>query len=127
MFTMIISAAVLPEAAGRSHLVANHSSIESEIIMAYSFEAQLRSDLGKGASRRLRRDEKIPAVVYGAGQEAVSVTVDFNNITVAQAFDSFYSETITLVIDGKEVAVKVAAVQRHPVKPKIVHLDFVRV
>ena len=95
--------------------------------MAYSFEAQLRSDLGNGASRRLRRDEKIPAVVYGAGQEAVSVTVDFNKITVAQAFDSFYSETITLVIDGKEVAVKVAAVQRHPVKPKIVHLDFVRV
>ena len=95
--------------------------------MAYSFEAQLRSDLGKVASRRLRRDEKNPAVVYGAGQEAVSVTVDFNKITVAQAFDSFYSETITLVIDGKEVAVKVAAVQRHPVKPKIVHLDFVRV
>ena len=50
--------------------------------MAYSFEAQLRSDLGKGASRRLRRDEKIPAVVYGAGQEAVSVTVDFNKITL---------------------------------------------
>jgi large subunit ribosomal protein L25 len=125
---MIISAAVLPEATGRSHLVANHSSIEIvRLTMAYSFEAQVRSDLGKGASRRLRRDEKIPAVVYGAGQEAVSVVVDFNKITVAQAFDSFYSETITLVIDGKEVAVKVAAVQRHPVKPKVVHLDFVRV
>jgi large subunit ribosomal protein L25 len=125
---MIISAAVLPEATGRSHLVANHSSIEIvRLTMAYSFEAQVRSDLGKGASRRLRRDEKIPAVVYGAGQEAVSVVVDFNKITVAQAFDSFYSETITLVVDGKEVAVKVAAVQRHPVKSKVVHLDFVRV
>ena len=95
--------------------------------MAYSFEAQLRSDLGKGASRRLRRDEKVPAVVYGAGQDAVSITVDHNKIIVAQANDAFYNETITLVIDGKEVAVKVAAVQRHPVKPKVVHLDFGRV
>ena len=93
----------------------------------FTLNAELRSDLGKGASRRLRRDEKVPAVVYGAGQDAVSITVDHNKIIVAQANDAFYNETITLVIDGKEVAVKVAAVQRHPVKPKVVHLDFVRV
>jgi Ribosomal protein L25 (general stress protein Ctc) len=95
--------------------------------MAYSFEAQLRTDLGKGASRRLRRDEQVPAVVYGAGQEAVSIVVDHNKIIVAQQNDAFYHEPVTLVIDGKEVQVKVAAVQRHPVKPKVVHLDFVRV
>ncbi len=95
--------------------------------MAYSFEAQLRSDLGKGASRRLRRDEKVPAVVYGAGQEAVSITVDHNKIIVAQQNDAFYKEPITLLIDGKEVVVNVVAVQRHPVKPKVVHLDFIRV
>ena len=95
--------------------------------MTYSFEAQVRSDLGKGASRRLRRDEKVPAVVYGAGQEAVSVVVDHNKIIVAQENDAFYNEPVTLVIDGKEVQVKVAAVQRHPVKYKVVHLDFIRV
>lgn len=95
--------------------------------MAYTFEAEVRSDLGKGASRRLRRDDLIPAVVYGAGQDAVSVTLDHKKIIIAQQNDAFYNETITLMIGGKEVAVKVAAVQRHPVKPKVVHLDFVRV
>ena len=80
--------------------------------MAYSFEAQLRSDLGKGASRRLRRDEMVPAVVYGAGQEAVSITLDHNKIIVAQAFDSFYSDILTLVIDGKEVVLEYANITK---------------
>ena len=45
---------------------------------------------------------------------------------VRQAHESFYSEVITLVIGGKEVAVKVQAMQRHPFKPKLVHIDFKR-
>ena len=95
--------------------------------MAYTFEAQLRSDMGKGASRRLRRDDLVPAIVYGAGQEAVSVALDHKKIFLAQAVDAFYNEAVTLVIDGKEVAVKVVAIQRHPVKAKVLHLDFQRV
>ncbi len=94
--------------------------------MAYTFEAQLRSDLGKGASRRLRRDEMVPAVIYGAGQEALSLTLDHNKIFIAQATDAFYNEPVTLVIEGKEVVAKVVAIQRHPVKAKILHLDFQR-
>ena len=44
----------------------------------------------------------------------------------AQVHDSFYSDVITLVVEGKEVAVKVQAMQRHPFKPKLVHIDFKR-
>ncbi|MCD8548232.1 MAG: 50S ribosomal protein L25 [Aeromonadaceae bacterium] len=95
--------------------------------MSFVFEAQQRTDLGKGASRRLRRDEKVPAVVYGGDEAAVSVTLNFNKVNVAQQQDAFYNDVLTLNIDGKEVKVKLAAVQRHPVKTQVVHLDFVRV
>ncbi len=94
--------------------------------MSIVFQAEVRADLGKGASRRLRRAEQIPAILYGAGQEAVSLVLDHNKVIVAQATDAFYAEPVTLVIDGKEVQAKVVAVQRHHVKPKVVHLDFIR-
>lgn len=94
--------------------------------MSFSFQAEVRKDLGKGASRRLRRAEQVPAILYGAGQEAVSLVLDHNKVIVAQASEAFYAEPVTLVVDGKEVQAKVVAVQRHPVKPKVVHLDFIR-
>ncbi len=94
--------------------------------MSFTFQAEVRADLGKGASRRLRRAEQVPAILYGAGQEAVSLVLDHNKVITAQQEQAFYSEVLTLVVDGKEVKAKVAAVQRHPVKPKVVHLDFIR-
>jgi large subunit ribosomal protein L25 len=94
--------------------------------MSFTFEAQIRTDLGKGASRRLRRADQVPAIVYGANQEAVSVSLNASKVTVAQFDASFYESDIVLVIDGKEVNVKLAAVQRHPVKNKVVHMDFIR-
>lgn len=94
--------------------------------MSFVFQAQVRADLGKGASRRLRRAEQVPAILYGAGQEAVSLVLDHNKLIVAQQSDAFYSDVLTLVVDGQEVKAKVAAIQRHPVKAKLVHMDFVR-
>ncbi|NLJ91773.1 MAG: 50S ribosomal protein L25 [Aeromonadales bacterium] len=95
--------------------------------MSFVFEAEVRSDLGKGASRRLRHEDKVPAIIYGAGQEPVAITLDHNKAIIAQAEDSFYTEPLTIVIDGKEVKVKVQDVQRHPFKPKLTHLDLVRI
>ncbi len=94
--------------------------------MAYSFDAEIRTDLGKGASRRQRREDKVPAVVYGGNKEAVSISLDHKKIFIAQMSDEFYNENITLNINGEAVVVKVVAIQRHPVKQKIVHLDFLR-
>ena len=51
---------------------------------------------------------------------------DLNKIITAQAQAEFYTEVLTLVVDGKEVKVKAQAVQRHPFKPKLSHIDFVR-
>jgi large subunit ribosomal protein L25 len=94
--------------------------------MAYTFDAEIRTDLGKGASRRQRREDKVPAVVYGGNKEAVSISLDHKKIFIAQQSEDFYKDNITLNIGGEPVLVKVVAIQRHPVKQRIVHLDFLR-
>lgn len=95
--------------------------------MSFVFQAEVRSDLGKGASRRLRQADQVPAIVYGAGKEAVSITLDHKKLILAQEKPEFYSSELTLVINGEEVKVNVKAIQRHPVRYKLVHLDFVRI
>ena len=95
--------------------------------MSFVFQADVRSDLGKGASRRLRHADLVPAIVYGAGKEALSVTLAHKKLILAQEKPEFYSSELTLVINGEEVKVNVKAIQRHPVRYKLVHLDFVRV
>lgn len=94
--------------------------------MAFKFNAEVRTAQGKGASRRLRNNGQIPAIVYGGSEEPVSIILNHDELNNAQAHESFYSEVITLVIGGKEVAVKVQAMQRHPFKSKLVHIDFNR-
>lgn len=84
-----------------------------------------RKEQGKGVSRRLRRANQLPAIVYGGNQEAISVTLNHDEIINQESKAEFY-EVLTLVIDGKETKVKVQAVQRHPFKPKVTHIDFLR-
>ncbi len=94
--------------------------------MSFVFEVQLRTDLGKGASRRLRHANKVPAVVYGKG-EPVSVTLDHDALFHAQEDKDFYTSELTLKVEGGEdLTVKVQDIQRHAFKPKVVHMDFVR-
>lgn len=95
--------------------------------MSYEFSASLRTDAGKGASRRLRREGKVPAVVYGADQDPVSIAFDHDPILHAQDNEGFYSHILTLDIDGSKVEVIVKDIQRHPFKPKLIHMDFQRV
>ena len=92
----------------------------------FTINAEVRKEQGKGASRRLRTANKFPALVYGGNDEAVSIELDHDLVMNMQAKPGFYEEVLTLVIDGKETKVKVQAVQRHPFKPKLHHIDFVR-
>jgi len=89
--------------------------------------AEVRKDQGKGASRRLRVANKFPAIVYGGAEAPVAIELDHDSVKNMEAKAEFYSEAVTLVIDGKETKVKVQAVQRHPFKPKLTHIDFARV
>ncbi|MEN8777759.1 MAG: 50S ribosomal protein L25/general stress protein Ctc [Glaciecola sp.] len=93
----------------------------------FNLEAQVRTDLGKGASRRLRHADKVPAILYGADKEPVSLTLAHNKLMQAQEFEAFYSHVLTLDVDGEKVEALVKDMQRHPYKPKILHVDFLRV
>ena len=94
----------------------------------FSLKASVRHDLGKGASRRLRRaNQQVPAVVYGGEKDAQSIAVEKTAFYKAIEDESFFSSVITLVIEGKEEQVVVRDLQRHPYKPLLTHADFLRV
>ena len=90
------------------------------------FEAVVRTELGKGASRRLRQTGQFPAIVYGGEAAPVSIILNHDDIVNHMDKPEFY-EVIVLVIDGAEVQVKPQDVQRHAFKPKVEHMDFVRI
>ncbi|EMB4326175.1 50S ribosomal protein L25 [Pluralibacter gergoviae] len=92
----------------------------------FTIEAQARKEQGKGASRRLRAANKFPSIVYGGKGEPVAIELDQDKVWNMQTKPEFYSEVLTIVVDGKEEKVKVQAVQRHAFKPKLSHIDFVR-
>ena len=94
--------------------------------MSFKFEAEVRQAQGKGASRRLRHNGQVPAIIYGGNAEPVSIVLNHDHVNNAQVHDAFYNEVLTIVVAGKEEQVKVQAIQRHPTKPKLVHLDFKR-
>ncbi|PIP79920.1 MAG: 50S ribosomal protein L25/general stress protein Ctc [Gammaproteobacteria bacterium CG22_combo_CG10-13_8_21_14_all_40_8] len=93
----------------------------------FEIHAELRQDQGKGASRRLRHENKMPAVVYGAGKEALSLVLSHNEIFHALENEAFYSHIINLHIGKKKEKVLLKALQRHPFKPTLIHADFLRV
>ena len=93
----------------------------------FTLDAEIRTDLGKGASRRLRHADKVPAVLYGANKEAVSLTLSHNKVFQAQSFEAFYSHVLTLNVAGKKVQAVIKDMQRHAFKPRVMHLDFLRI
>lgn len=94
----------------------------------FTLNANARTDEGKGASRRLRRlENKIPAVLYGGGQEPQSISVLLKELVKAIENEAFYSSILTLNIDGQPQQAVIKAMQRHPSKNVPLHADFLRV
>lgn len=93
----------------------------------FELEAAVRHEMGKGASRRLRRDEKVPGVVYGGGKDAVPLTFEHKHVAKALENESFYSRILHLRTGSDSERVILKDVQRHPFKPRIAHVDFQRV
>jgi len=94
--------------------------------MTIEINAETRTDLGKGASRRLRHQEKMPAIVYGSG-DPVNLTIDLREVRPHVDNEVFYSSIVSLKIDGKAENVIVRDMQHHPFKVDIMHIDFQRV
>jgi large subunit ribosomal protein L25 len=90
--------------------------------------AELRKDVGKGASRRLRRaDQRVPGIIYGGGREPQPLTLNVNALNKAMEKEAFYSQILSIVVDGNAQSAVVRDIQRHPVSEKVRHIDFVRV
>jgi large subunit ribosomal protein L25 len=92
-----------------------------------AINASIRHDIGKGASRRLRRAQRLPGVVYGGGKETTSLSFEHKEVVKALQGEAFYSHILTLNIDNEAERVILKDVQRHPYKQQILHIDFQRI
>ena len=97
--------------------------------MNTSFEltAEFRLDQGKGASRRLRRDGKVPAILYGAHADARPLSLSHQKLLIMLENERFYSTILNLKVGDQTQAAILKDVQRHPFKNAILHVDFQRV
>ncbi|ORU93830.1 MAG: 50S ribosomal protein L25/general stress protein Ctc [Cycloclasticus sp. symbiont of Poecilosclerida sp. N] len=97
--------------------------------MSTSFElaASIREDLGKSATRRLRKQDMVPAIIYGAGAQPVSIMLAHNQLMHSTENEAFFSHILSIDVAGKKEKVIIKALQRHPAKPVLMHADFLRV
>jgi large subunit ribosomal protein L25 len=97
--------------------------------MKTSFElnAEFRETQGKGASRRLRREGKVPAILYGGHSEARALTLSHQKLVIMLENERFYSTILSLKVGDQTQNAILKDVQRHPYKNAIVHIDFQRV
>jgi large subunit ribosomal protein L25 len=89
--------------------------------------AESRNDQGKGASRRLRRAGKVPAIIYGGKGEPSNITLDQLKLLNVIEDERFYSSIITIKVDGNDQQAIVKDVQMHPAKNAVMHVDLQRV
>ena len=90
--------------------------------------AEIREDVGKGASRRLRHQGKVPAVIYGGQKDPATLTLEHDPLMHAASNESFYSSILEIrVADGRTQKVVVRDVHHHPFRMQIMHMDFMRV
>jgi large subunit ribosomal protein L25 len=94
----------------------------------HSIVAEFREDVGKGASRRLRRKGKVPAIIYGGHRDPVALTLQQTALLHASEHESFYASIIEIRVgDDLTQQAVVRDMHRHPFKPIIMHVDFMRV
>jgi large subunit ribosomal protein L25 len=94
---------------------------------AFVVEAEVRSAHGKGASRRLRREGKVPAIIYGGKGEPQSLAVSHNELMKSLKIEAFYSHILTVKIGGSSEQAVLKDLHRHPVRDEIMHMDLQRV
>ena len=95
---------------------------------AFVLEAEIRSDLGKGSSRRLRRlQDKVPAILYGGEKDPVALTLSRKDLAKSLENEAFFSQILTIKVEDLEQKAVLKDLQRHPAKDTVMHADFMRV
>jgi large subunit ribosomal protein L25 len=95
--------------------------------MKIEIKAEPRSVQGTGASRRLRRESKVPGVVYGASKEARAIQLDHKELWFKLKTEAFHASILDMDLAGEKSQVVLRDYQMHPFKPLILHADFLRV
>jgi large subunit ribosomal protein L25 len=95
--------------------------------MAYEVVAQTRKLQGTGASRRLRNAGRVPGILYGGKKEALAIELEHNALFHQLRNEKFHASILTLKMDGADVPVLLRAVNMHPFKLQVQHVDFQRV
>jgi len=90
-------------------------------------KAVARADQGKGASRRLRHEGMVPAIIYGADKDPVAISVNHNDLVKHLEDEAFYSHVLTIDVAGSKEKAILKDLQRHPAKPIVMHADFLRI
>lgn len=95
--------------------------------MSIIVNATTREDKGKGASRRLRREEMVPGIVYGGKSSPESISINFHELTHLLDGEDAFTSVLDLVNGKNKESVVIKDLQRHPAKNIITHIDFLRV
>jgi len=93
----------------------------------FELKAEVRTDAGKGASRRLRRSGMVPGIVYGGDREPQMIALEHNELVQHLEHEAFYSHILALDVAGNAESVVLKDLQRHPARPLLMHIDFQRV
>lgn len=93
----------------------------------FEFVAEARSVTGSAAAKVVRRQGKVPAVIYGGNVDPEMLLLDHNDLLKHLAHEAVYSHVLDVTIDGKTEKAVLKHIQRHPAKPQILHIDFLRV
>ena len=89
--------------------------------------ASSRQQQGTSASRRLRREAKVPGILYGNNEPASMIALDHNELYYSLQKEKFHSSILTMSLDGAEQLVVLRAFQMHPYKNQVLHADFQRI
>ncbi len=95
--------------------------------MKINVKAEPRSVQGTGASRRLRRESKVPGVLYGAGKEAQPILLDHKDLWFKLKMEAFHASILDMEVGSEKSQVLLRDYQMHPFRPLILHVDFQRV
>ncbi|GAB4224371.1 MAG: 50S ribosomal protein L25/general stress protein Ctc [Gammaproteobacteria bacterium] len=95
---------------------------------AFALSAQARAPKGTGHCRRMRRlEDRIPAIIYGGNEDTQPISLAHKDVMKALENEGFYSHILTIDVDGKPLKAVLKALQRHPYKTKVLHMDFQRI
>jgi len=95
--------------------------------MSIELKVEVREDLGKGASRRLRHQNMVPCIIYGGENEPTNIQIPHNVVTKQLEDETFYTQVMTLKVGRKSEKVVLRDIQHHPIKQQVLHMDFLRI